>query len=78
MSSISCSKLKLRHHRYICIHPAVLIHKAQTILADFVVLTLISWKWISPCTQRQVCLCTTHDWAILHGCISVSTDESKF
>lgn len=68
--SIFRSKLKLGYHRHIFIHSVVLIHIGLPILAEFLVLIHIQWKWIPYCTQRLVSLCTSHDWVILRDAVS--------
>lgn len=61
---VTCSKLKLGHHRHIFIHPVALIHITPPTLAEFLVLIHTQRKWISYCTQECVSLHTVHDWTI--------------
>lgn len=51
---VTCSKLRLGHHRHIFIHPVALIHITPPTLAEFLSLIHTQRKWISCCTQECV------------------------
>lgn len=61
---VTCSKLKLGHHRHIFIHPTVLIHITPPTLAESLALIHTQRKWISYCTQESVSHHIVHDWTV--------------